>query len=102
MYAYGRNLIEGNNVKPDKIKGNELIKKATRMGDKQATTYSKMFIENDLPKILADEFSNILDILSKGSLTGSKFAGFVGGRKIGVNDTCPCGSGKKYKRCCKT
>ncbi|WP_434430497.1 SEC-C metal-binding domain-containing protein [Aeromonas veronii] len=25
-----------------------------------------------------------------------------GGRKIGVNDTCPCGSGKKYKRCCKT
>jgi len=61
-----------------------------------------MFIENDLPKILADEFSNILDILSKGSLTGSKFAGFVGGRKIGVNDSCPCGSGKKYKRCCKT
>lgn len=101
MYAYGRNLIEGNNVKPDKIKGNELIKEATEMGDKQATTYSKMFIENDLPKILADEFSNILDILRKGSLTGSKFAGFVGGRKIGVNDTCPCGSGKKYKRCCK-
>ncbi|MGS3140556.1 SEC-C metal-binding domain-containing protein [Aeromonas sanarellii] len=26
----------------------------------------------------------------------------MGGRKIGVNDTCPCGSGKKYKRCCKT
>lgn len=23
------------------------------------------------------------------------------GRKIGVNDKCPCGSGKKYKKCCK-
>lgn len=24
----------------------------------------------------------------------------VGGKKIGRNDPCPCGSGKKYKRCC--
>jgi preprotein translocase subunit SecA len=23
----------------------------------------------------------------------------VGGRKVGRNDPCPCGSGKKYKRC---
>ncbi len=22
------------------------------------------------------------------------------GRKIGRNDTCPCGSGLKYKKCC--
>ena len=21
--------------------------------------------------------------------------------KVGVNDPCPCGSGKKYKKCCK-
>lgn len=21
-------------------------------------------------------------------------------RKIGVNEPCPCGSGKKFKRCC--
>src|SRR6266568_1834321 len=25
-----------------------------------------------------------------------------GRRKIGNNDECPCGSGKKYKRCCKS
>lgn len=24
----------------------------------------------------------------------------IGGRKIGRNDRCPCGSGKKYKKCC--
>ena len=23
-----------------------------------------------------------------------------GGKKIGRNDKCPCGSGKKYKHCC--
>lgn len=28
------------------------------------------------------------------------FAGFSGGAKIGRNSPCPCGSGKKYKRCC--
>jgi len=22
------------------------------------------------------------------------------GKKVGRNDPCPCGSGKKYKRCC--
>jgi preprotein translocase subunit SecA len=22
------------------------------------------------------------------------------GQKVGRNDTCPCGSGKKYKKCC--
>jgi uncharacterized protein YecA (UPF0149 family) len=25
---------------------------------------------------------------------------FASARKIGRNDPCPCGSGKKYKRCC--
>jgi uncharacterized protein len=25
---------------------------------------------------------------------------FVAARKVGRNDPCPCGSGKKYKRCC--
>jgi len=24
----------------------------------------------------------------------------MGGRKVGRNDPCPCGSGKKYKKCC--
>ena len=24
----------------------------------------------------------------------------VKGRKIGRNEPCPCGSGKKYKKCC--
>ena len=22
-------------------------------------------------------------------------------KKVGVNDKCPCGSGKKYKKCCR-
>ncbi|MCM8829390.1 MAG: preprotein translocase subunit SecA [Candidatus Omnitrophica bacterium] len=25
---------------------------------------------------------------------------YIGGKKVGRNDPCPCGSGKKYKKCC--
>ena len=25
----------------------------------------------------------------------------IDGKKVGRNDPCPCGSGKKYKKCCK-
>jgi preprotein translocase subunit SecA len=31
---------------------------------------------------------------------GSKQKKAAGGKKIGRNDPCPCGSGKKYKHCC--
>ncbi|MCK5590137.1 MAG: SEC-C domain-containing protein, partial [Dehalococcoidales bacterium] len=24
----------------------------------------------------------------------------IAGKKVGRNDPCPCGSGKKYKHCC--
>ena len=29
-----------------------------------------------------------------------KVAAAIGSRKVGRNDPCPCGSGKKYKKCC--
>jgi uncharacterized protein YecA (UPF0149 family) len=28
-----------------------------------------------------------------------RFEVLTGGRKVGRNEPCPCGSGKKYKRC---
>ena len=31
---------------------------------------------------------------------GGRSAAGSGKQKIGRNDPCPCGSGKKYKRCC--
>ncbi len=36
---------------------------------------------------------------SKGS-SKPKAAAAVAGKKVGRNDPCPCGSGKKYKHCC--
>jgi preprotein translocase subunit SecA len=31
---------------------------------------------------------------------GAEVKQVVKGEKIGRNDPCPCGSGKKYKKCC--
>ena len=36
------------------------------------------------------------DLYKKQKLSGT----IVKGKKIGRNDPCPCGSGKKYKQCC--
>ncbi len=40
--------------------------------------------------------------VAKGSGDGSEKGRTVrnDGKKVGVNDPCPCGSGKKYKKCC--
>ena len=58
-------------------------------------------------KLLADRFEESED---EPSWADEEDEGFVGdeppgtivrhGPKIGRNDPCPCGSGKKYKKCC--
>ena len=40
------------------------------------------------------------DAPNAGAGDGS-FSETVTAKKIGDNDPCPCGSGKKYKKCCK-
>lgn|SRR3990167_324111 len=49
---------------------------------------------------IQQEAQLILDMLKKGETeTEDEFIQKFR-KKIGRNDTCPCGSGKKYKRCC--
>jgi preprotein translocase subunit SecA len=43
--------------------------------------------------------SPMAQVVGRGS-TGGKQKARVGGRKVGRNEPCPCGSGKKYKHCC--
>jgi len=42
--------------------------------------------------------SPVAQVVAGGSQSKGRLK--VGGKKIGRNDPCPCGSGKKYKRCC--
>jgi len=43
--------------------------------------------------------SPMVQVASRGETSPNKPAR-VKGRKIGRNEPCPCGSGKKYKHCC--
>ena len=49
----------------------------------------KITLEPDKPEDIND-----LEILLNPQKT------IIAGEKVGRNDPCPCGSGKKYKRCC--
>lgn len=44
--------------------------------------------------------SGYVPFLKRMSLANIGTAAAAEGAKIGRNDTCPCGSGKKYKKCC--
>lgn len=51
--------------------------------------------EQQKAKITA-EFINLLDK----PVGRSVLKGATGKKKVGRNEKCPCGSGKKFKRCC--
>jgi preprotein translocase subunit SecA len=49
------------------------------------------------PKQTASPMAKVVNA-NRGDM--KKTAEKVEGKKIGRNDPCPCGSGKKYKHCC--
>ena len=64
--------------------------------EKITTANIKLLIINSLLNINTKEILNLQDHLKENSRQISKM--YV--KKIGRNDPCPCGSGKKYKKCC--
>ena len=51
-------------------------------------------LESDLPHVLLDIYWYLQAIINKPQTVRRE------GEKVGRNDPCPCGSGKKYKACC--
>jgi preprotein translocase subunit SecA len=50
--------------------------------------------DDELP--ISDEFSG----LRMDATPNPAFVNYPSSMKVGRNDPCPCGSGKKYKKCC--
>ena len=50
--------------------------------------------------LIRKEAPQRVPVAAQAGVTGGKRHLKVGGKKIGRNDPCPCGSGKKYKHCC--
>jgi len=45
------------------------------------------------------ESAKIIGDTNKGNIVQENKNRGAGGQKIGRNDPCPCGNGKKYKKC---
>ena len=69
------------------------IKKALAEGSMNAEELRRGIIEADLP-------SEQLRLSLLKELAEAAPATIRKEKKIGRNDPCPCGSGKKYKKCC--
>ncbi|MFC1485091.1 preprotein translocase subunit SecA [bacterium] len=65
-------------------------------------TFEYLFRADIVKEIETPEFSddNLIRALNTKPLSGSPKTTGEKFKKIGRNDPCPCGSGKKYKKCC--
>lgn len=70
------------------------IRKALADGTMAPDALRRSILEADLPseEMRMDLLKEVSDAASKGAVQKKV--------KIGRNDLCPCGSGKKYKKCC--
>ena len=82
------------------VEGFDLFDKMLQNIDKEITSFLvKAQITQNLERkeITKKKFSNKTDSEGEQPI---KQKPKVNGKKIGRNDPCPCGSGKKYKNCC--
>ena len=93
------NYMYANMMKVEQNESWYILLQYDELDELQDITFKKLYIEdidkdgydkNKLKKIADVIFQNrVLEILKKQNK-----------KKIGRNDKCPCGSGKKYKKCC--
>lgn len=70
----------------------------TKTAIKQAWERFEFISTNDIPPERIVEFNELSEKYAKQRMFS--YMKQNGVKKIGRNDPCPCGSGKKYKRCC--
>jgi preprotein translocase subunit SecA len=64
---------------------------------------AKTILATKLRKAIPQERKQVLQptMTNRGDGSAPVRVPLVKKTKVGVNDPCPCGSGKKYKKCCK-
>ena len=95
----------------DKEKYIDVTPKADReqnilfLPDSKRTFTGEELIDNIRKSLVDNEYTRqIIENAKKGfEIKNKAYKVFLKGkeRKIGKNEPCPCGSGKKYKRCCE-
>ena len=72
------------------------------MNSKQKEKYYEKVIEQIIEEESVPEAERAANMLAQleEDMDGGHHKEKTGSIKVGRNDPCPCGSGKKYKRCC--
>ena len=81
-----RGHIERSNQQPQTI--NEPVRRPSNLNKLKTSR------ESDIPQL-----QNVQDTSANAPAEQEKVAPIKVGPKVGRNDPCPCGSGKKYKSC---
>jgi preprotein translocase subunit SecA len=87
--------VRGASDWPEEDEGGELVA-ATPKPHRSAETSLSDFTRNIQRK--KQQELDQLQFVGSGTATGQQPV--IKGKKVGRNDPCPCGSGKKYKKCC--
>lgn len=91
-YSFGNDKMEPNQVKAEKIIEMALEQEDVR--DKDSVLMRAIELYQDLGRIeKVKELTKIRNSMKQVNT-------MIKAHKIGRNDPCPCGSGKKYKKCC--
>jgi TPR repeat protein len=93
--AYHKGLA----VPKDDQKAEKLLVEAIDAGSMLARVYYTVEF-HDLAGQMADYFYQVGQKIEE-SFKASKKKPKLANKKVGANELCPCGSGKKYKKCCR-
>jgi len=95
----GEEYHKGKIVKKNLKISEKLLIKAISLGSQRAKRY--YIIEfNELAKQISQKWKKLEDEMLKAQ-QNLKPKPIKNTKKIGPNEKCPCGSGKKYKKCCR-
>lgn len=91
----GQWYFEGDGVPQSVEKARELLKKAADLGHGIARNYLILKVDGGEERIISQ--MQQIGMMLEMTQSAKKM---VRSHKVRVNDKCPCGSGKKYKKCC--
>jgi hypothetical protein len=91
---------KGKHLPKNDLKAKELLDESVSRGSARGKRY--LLVEfNDLAGKVIDQFEQIAREVEKISDAKKPKPFIRDGKKVKPNEPCPCGSGSKYKRCCR-
>ena len=66
-----------------------------------AKRYLSMGAVEGFTSAMQQQFIELISAMDSKNNNNKNSSTFTRVNKIGVNELCPCGSGRKYKKCCK-